>query len=383
MATLASGEAPKSLFAQWLRVSCVIQGALEAALRSCTESRVQEIASSVELRTQTLKADAACFDDQCDASSDAAQLTLAGFEQLRRWGRETPLRLIGALYVLEGSTLGARVLAPKLAHLGRPDGRGLQYFSRVTESSKRTWPRFCHALDALVLDATTLAEVERGAIGTFEIFLTIAMSILPDPEVLPPQPMSLNREAGPHATTRDPRELTAAVDAGVRTWAEHPYFEARFGMRGRRFTRSDSAWLVTLAGMSQVAASRQLEWLVGLLATRGMPSYLVEAHLSNLHTNLLRAVPERAMRYADLDQLRLRLRDKRLSALPHFDRLASGIAEHPIAHLGPVIAGAVADERNGLDHAGYAVESWLTDRERFSPRSRRLVGEAFCRARAS
>ena len=114
---------------------------------------------------------------------------------------------------------------------------------------------------------------------------------------------AINFEAGTHDVTTDPRELVAAVDAGVRTWNVYPYFEARYGGRGRRFTRSDSAWLVTLASAEIDAARRQIKWLASLLAARGMPSLLFEEHLFHLREALVEAVPERAEVYGRLAEL--------------------------------------------------------------------------------
>jgi hypothetical protein len=47
----------------------------------------------------------------------------------------------------------------------------------------------------------------------------------------------------------------------------------RYGERGRRFTYSDGCWLVTLTrAPEQAAATRALEWLRNLLASRGIPT---------------------------------------------------------------------------------------------------------------
>lgn len=56
----------------------------------------------------------------------------------------------------------------------------------------------------------------------------------------------LNPEAGRHEVTMDGRELEAVRRASDRSWSEFPYYDARFGERGRRFSLSDGAWIVTL-----------------------------------------------------------------------------------------------------------------------------------------
>jgi hypothetical protein len=62
------------------------------------------------------------------------------------------------------------------------------------------------------------------------------------------QPISaLNAEAGDFEVTTDPAALAASELANARTLARFPYLVARFGERGRAFSRSDGAWLVSLA----------------------------------------------------------------------------------------------------------------------------------------
>ncbi len=57
----------------------------------------------------------------------------------------------------------------------------------------------------------------------------------------------INVEAGNHAMPQDLREIELALRAGKVAWDKYPYLEHRYGERGRRFTDSDSCWLVTLA----------------------------------------------------------------------------------------------------------------------------------------
>ena len=78
----------------------------------------------------------------------------------------------------------------------------------------------------------------------------------------------------------DSREIKAALTAGARAWAEYPYLEKRFGERGHRFTNSDSCWLATLHESTQDEADRQVHWLAGILANRGIPTVILISHLS-------------------------------------------------------------------------------------------------------
>ena len=57
---------------------------------------------------------------------------------------------------------------------------------------------------------------------------------------------AINFEAGDHAMPQNPLEIDLALRAAKVAWERYPYLEHRYGERGRRFTDSDSCWLVTL-----------------------------------------------------------------------------------------------------------------------------------------
>lgn len=176
----------------------------------------------------------------------------------------------------------------------------------------------------------------------------------------------LNPAAGDHPIADDPREVEAALRAGERTWAEYPYYDQRYGERGRAFTRSDSAWLVTLASENEDTVAAQVAWLGRLLAARGMPRLLLERHLVTLREELVAAVPERAEAYAALaraavvlaDARRETVSDARVAALgQRFDELTDGA----LPRTGELIAAAAADERAGIAQAVPSLMAWLTE----------------------
>jgi hypothetical protein len=184
-----------------------------------------------------------------------------------------------------------------------------------------------------------------------------------------PPVTALNPEAGDHVVPDDPRELRAALLAGERTRRRFVYYERRYGERGRRFTHSDSAWIVTLAGRPEIA-QRQLRWLGGLLAARGMPRWLLEEHLQALHDELVTAVPERREAYDDLLRVAEAFRAERLDHLDQatseavaqaFDRRVGAAAAAELPEAGALLVAAVADEQAGLDQAVDSLMQWLAD----------------------
>ena len=187
---------------------------------------------------------------------------------------------------------------------------------------------------------------------------------------------ALNPEAGDHAVCGDPRELQAVLHAGERSWRRFPYYEQRYAERGQRFTRSDSAWLVTLAEQSVAVVDQQIAWLGLVLASRGMPRWMLELHLELLYAELGAAVPGREETYARLLGAAQRLREQRQA---HVDdgllaaesaAFAGLVGEEWDARLpetGALLAAAVADERAGLTRAVPSIAGWMMDASRFPP----------------
>jgi hypothetical protein len=190
------------------------------------------------------------------------------------------------------------------------------------------------------------------------------------------QPVAaLNPEAGHHVVTTDPRELGAALRAGLQTQRRFRYYERRYGERGRAFTRSDSAWIVTLAEEPRGVAESQLRWLGALLAARGMPRWLLETHLQALNAELVASVPGKKESYDVLLRVAEVFRDERLSHLDEatsfelattFDRRVGATASRELPEAGALIVAAVADERVGMHRAVASLLEWLADPARFS-----------------
>ncbi|MCC3160472.1 biliverdin-producing heme oxygenase [Hymenobacter sp. 15J16-1T3B] len=74
-------------------------------------------------------------------------------------------RLLGAMYVLEGSTLGGQVIARQLARAGLAPRR---YFSGHAEQTGALWKSFCQLLGAEAT-ADNEAAIVAAAIQTFQL----------------------------------------------------------------------------------------------------------------------------------------------------------------------------------------------------------------------
>lgn len=206
------------------------------------------------------------------------------------------------------------------------------------------------------------------------------------------QASTLNPFAGSHPVTASAAEVEAAVraaDASLRAFA---YYRARYGHRGRLFGRSDGAWLVGLChGGDEEHVHEQVLWLGRVLASRGMPRWLLERHLEGLHRELVRASPPHAARYALLlDAARMlgRRREARIPAAEAaaladaFLARADPTGAEGLPEMGLVLVAATADEADGIVNAVSSVEAWAADGARFSGRWTAAVEDTLSAARS-
>lgn len=197
----------------------------------------------------------------------------------------------------------------------------------------------------------------------------------------------LNNEAGQIPVPSDPIEIAAAVRAKHIMWRAFPYLDFRYGERGRRFGSSDGAYFLTLLSYNQEIVNRQVDWMIGMLAPRGMPSFVVEAHLLALY-RLLRRTSEpkpsidlllhAATRLRDIR--RARFSDKEIAAFGARFAARAGFPERRWARgVGSLLACAVVDELNGVNLATEGLLGWFTDSALF-PRAWVAAANATVRA---
>ena len=184
----------------------------------------------------------------------------------------------------------------------------------------------------------------------------------------------LNPAAGAHAIPDDVREIQAALRAGERSWRRFPYYARRYREKGAAFTRSDSAWIVTLANHPQAVVDKQVRWLGRLLSSRGMPQWLLQVHLEGLYEELTTILPDKRLLYERLLDAAAMLRDLRRqhisdelfeSLAAEFDARVGGEWTARLPETGRLLLAAVADERSGIEQAVITVEAWMTAPERF------------------
>ncbi len=185
---------------------------------------------------------------------------------------------------------------------------------------------------------------------------------------------TINAEAGTHPVPADPRELDASLRAGDLCWRRFPYLAERYGERGYRFTRSDSAWLATLFHLDPPGVAGQVCWLRDFLATRGIPSIILQTQLDILSDELDAAVPADHAVHGKLrraaeelhDARQVHLSDAQVEALANaFDGATEACWRARLPHTHLLLASALADEIDGCRGAAANLSGWLTDPQRF------------------
>jgi heme oxygenase len=378
---VVGGTLPIALYGSFLRALHTVHEALETVLERTPQPELRPLFARCAGRRALLAQDLTFL--QVDLRAvDAAQLrALVLAQRMRLDARRDPRRLLGHGYVLEGSQLGGQLQAHALASVPALAAGGRAYLVGAGKATRANFEDFLAVLSPQLSSPSALEQATLGAVAAFEGFATILEAL--DPERQPDKVdrwlvTELNQDAGTHPVPRDVREVQAALSAGEQTYMQFAYYEARYGERGLRFTRSDSAWLATLARDDDAPTTvRHVLWLARTLCSRGMPRLLLEQHLEVLQSALSASVPECASSYQALGLAASELRSEREAAMPGEREAAlhasfvtglRGVAESGIGarEAAALLTAAVADEKRGLGVAVAALTTWLCDPTRFS-----------------
>jgi hypothetical protein len=183
---------------------------------------------------------------------------------------------------------------------------------------------------------------------------------------------TINFEAGNHAMPQNPAEISLALRAAKVAWEKYPYLEHRYGERGRRFTDSDSCWLVTLArAPREVTVTKSLEWLRTVLASRGIPTVVLEFHLRAISEEMTEQ-PDMQIQFGhflldrEAERRKLFGAESRSRLIDVFDQRFRACTGLKIESAAELITSAWVDEHCGISGSISALRDWFTDVERFS-----------------
>jgi heme oxygenase len=390
---LVACQLPLESYVGQLRALSVIHGVLEQTLASRPDERVASVWNLEMRKLPMLQQDLRYFEPRAVADlKEAMEAALKTAEQLRLRSVEQPLTLLGWVYVLERCTLGALVLRPLYARAFLlTDEGGLCYLRGDGHLVHARWTQYQQRMNALCLSAHEREQLVAAAGELFGQLEVVFQALYPfQPESKTFLVTSINPEAGRHPVPADAREVQAALRAADLCWQRFDYFENRYGERGRRFARSDAAWLATLNQYEPAQIIQQVRWLGRVLAGRGMPTLLLLTQLEILIEELAAANPEKRSEYEKMSQAaadlrearRNRLTDDQLQVLAdEFDHAVGPEWSTRFARTGALLACAVADELEGSEGAVETLRLWMIDAARFPAEWIRAVEVTLTQAR--
>ena len=367
---------PKISIVSFLRCLAIIHAVLDRKLSRISQPQVSRLHDSTLPKLPLLTADLEVLDAaSLPGITPAIRSALDHADEILR--ETDPLNLIGPLYVLEGSPNGASALKREYAHCLNVADEQLSYLGCYGSAPAARGSTFLRVLSALSFDGGQRERIAASAVRCFECLEGICAAAYPySSKDLKYHAAAMNFEAGDHVIPQNPLEIDLALRAAKAAWETFPYLEQRYGARGRRFTNSDSCWLVTLTrAPGQDAAAKALDWLRTVLATRGIPTVVLEAHLRTIQQAIALEFPEQIKMRTQFDLfLSNREAERRVyfgaegrsPLIDAFNRRFRACGGLRVESAADLIASAWMDERSGVTGSLSALHNWITDVGRFS-----------------
>ena len=374
---LIDHKLPLECYVNQLQALAVIHGVLENEITISADKRVLSVWNDGLKKLPLLQEDLKFFEPRVESNNPSSiEAALAMTEKIRLRRLENPIALLGYLYVFEGSTLGNKMHRPDISqtfHLAEMNG--CRYYSSYGDEVSPHWKQFSEKMSAVLVNPALHNPIIEAAHEAFAGLAVLYKTLYPLGKTEKSRHVArINPEAGNHPIPEDEREIRAALNASTRNWAEFPYYEQRYGERGRRFSDSDTCWLVTLTRLDRESMQRQIEWIGRVLATRGMPQIMLEQTLNYLHDELTNAIPDNTETYEKLltsaeilSKARTQLISKKAfeSLSNEFDEFVGADLAKQLKNTGRLLVASVADEKNGLKGAVSALQEWIGDEARF------------------
>lgn len=375
---LANHSLPFESYVNQLRALSIIHSVLESEMASSEDQLVSAVWNEGLRKLPLLEKDLELFKPRGTHESDSVRrAALAMAAKIRLRSVDAPPTLLGYLYVLEGSTLGNSMHRSDITATFNLQGLdGCSYYASYQAEVKGHWEQFSRHVDSVFSKPSLHGPVVEAALEAFACLEDLYLALFPlktstEDEFHATQ---IKPEAGDHPVPADEREMRASLRASEAAWTEFPYYERRFGQRGKRFSDSDISWITTLTSLDDDSLKRQVEWLCRLLASRGMPTIMMEYTLRSLYSELSAEIPAKKDQYHKLlmaaDSLtearhKTMSREKAALLAEEFDMAVGRNTASSWKNTGTLLVTAAIDEKNGFEGAVRTLEDWLTDRDRF------------------
>lgn len=176
---LAKGELPRDLFAAYLGQLLFVHEALEWGLRDQrgTDARFAALFQEDQSREPNLRDDLAFYGLDADLL-EPLPATRQAVIDIEKMAAESPLGLIGMLYVLEGSNNGSKFISRVLmrAYQLQP-GPGLSYLDPYGERQMERWQEFKRTMDAAAFTADEADCIVEAAKMMFQTIADISDAV--------------------------------------------------------------------------------------------------------------------------------------------------------------------------------------------------------------
>ena len=183
---LVSGQLGRELHLEWLRQMYLLHQALELELARCFAPAQSDSGFDPRMweKTGQLKLDLVYW-GETGMSFQPLPAVVEFSDAMSRWAVACPTALLGAFYVLEGSTNGGRFIARALRQAWRlNEGEGVAYLDPYGDQQATRWQECKLLLDRCIPPATHAVAVE-AALFTFSTVTALGAQLLgerPDPE---------------------------------------------------------------------------------------------------------------------------------------------------------------------------------------------------------
>jgi heme oxygenase len=180
---IATGNVDRTTFTAYLGQLYQVHHSLESALEASRDKHpaIGALATGERMRIPDLDRDLAYYGVDRDeiTAGDAAQRFS---NQILEIQALNPVALLGALYVLEGSTNGGRFLARVLRKSWDLDGEGLAYFDPYGDEQPRKWASFKREMNGASFEADQEAAIIEMAKSTFQAIAEVSDEVSGRPD---------------------------------------------------------------------------------------------------------------------------------------------------------------------------------------------------------
>jgi heme oxygenase len=165
---IATGEVDRASFSAYLGQLYHVHRALESALEESRSAHpaITAVATDDRMRMPDLDRDLA-FHGLDGGKIEVGEAATRFRSRIEETAASNPTALLGALYVLEGSTNGGRFLARSLRKSWGLDGDGLDYFDPYGDEQPQRWAAFKHDMDQASFEPTEEQAIIEMAKATF------------------------------------------------------------------------------------------------------------------------------------------------------------------------------------------------------------------------